>query len=146
MAAYADTSALVSLYTPDSNSQHASALFRESEDLFLVTPFGESEFVNSIELRVFRKEISSSDAEKTLRDFQKDLDAKMFLAARPVPPEAYDRAQLLSRRYTRQIGVRGMDVIHVAIALEMNDEMFFTFDKNQGNLAKRAGLAVRPGR
>ena len=146
MAAYADTSALVSLYTPDSNSQHASALFRESEDLFLVTPFGESEFVNSIELRVFRKEISSSDAEKTLRDFQKDLDAKMFLAARPVPPEAYERAQLLSRRHTRQIGVRGMDVIHVAIALEMNAEMFFTFDKNQGNLAKRAGLAVRPGR
>jgi predicted nucleic acid-binding protein len=146
MSAYADTSVLVSLYTSDSNSQNASALFREWEDLVLITPFGESEFVNSIELRAFRKEISSAQAEKSLRDFQRDLDAGLFLAGRPVPPDAYERAQLLSRRYTRQIGVRGMDVIHVAIALESNAEIFFTFDKNQANLARRAGLAVRPGR
>jgi hypothetical protein len=39
-----------------------------------------------------------------------------------------------------------MDVIHVAIALEFSAEVFLTFDKNQANLAKRAGLAVRPRR
>jgi predicted nucleic acid-binding protein len=95
---------------------------------------------------VFRKEISSTQAENSLRDFQRDLDVGSFLAGRPVPPDAYERAQLLSRRYTRQIGVRGMDVIHVAIALEVNAETFLTFDKNQAALAKRAGLTVRPRR
>ena len=145
-AAYADTSLLVSLYTPDSNSEAASALFRELDDLVFITPFGESEFVNSVELRVFRKEISSAQAEISLREFQKDLDARSFLAGRAVPPGTYERAQLISRRYTRQLGVRGMDVIHVAMALEVRVQMFLTFDKNQANLAKRAGLTVRPGR
>jgi predicted nucleic acid-binding protein len=144
--AYADTSLLVSLYTRDSNSEAASGLFRELEDLVLITPFGEAEFVNSIELRVFRRDISPTQAERSLREFQKDLDAGSFLAGRPVPTEAYERAQLISRRYTRQLGVRGMDVIHVAIALELTAEIFFTFDKDQAKLAKRAGLTVRPGR
>lgn len=121
-------------------------MFRESEDPVLVTPFGESEFVNSVELRVFRKEISAAQAERSLQDFQKDLNAGLFLVGRPVPADTYERAQLLSRRYTRQIGVRGMDVIHVAIALEVNAEAFLTFDKNQANLATRAGLTVRPRR
>jgi predicted nucleic acid-binding protein len=146
MSAYADTSLLVSLYTPDSNSGEASALFLGREDLVLVTPFGESEFVNSVELRVFRKEITSAQAERSLRDFQKDLDAGSFLAGRPVPADTYERALLLSRRHTRQMGTGGVDVIHVAIALEVNAETFFTFDKDQAKLAKRAGLAVRPGR
>jgi len=146
MSAYADTSLLVSLYTRDSNSDEASTLLRESEDLIIVTAFGESEFVNSVELRVFRKEISPAQAERSLREFQKDLDSRSFLASRPVPPDSYERAQLLSRRHTRQIGVRGMDVIHVAIALEVNTELFLTFDKNQAKLAKRAGLTVRPRR
>jgi predicted nucleic acid-binding protein len=146
MSAYADTSLLVSLYTKDANSEEASTLFRGWQDLVVVTPFGEAEFVNSIELRVFRKEISSTQAENSLRDFQRDLDAGSFLASRPVPPDAYERAQLLSRRYTMQIGVRGMDVIHVAIAQEVNAETFLTFDKNQATLAKRAGLTVRPRR
>jgi predicted nucleic acid-binding protein len=146
MNASTDTSLLLSLYTRDSNSEAAAALFQELTDVVVVTPFGEAEFVNTIELRVFRKDITSAQAERSLREFQKDLDAGSFLQARPVPPHAYERAQLLSRRHTRQIGVRGMDVIHVAIALEFNAEVFLTFDKNQANLAKRAGLTVRPRR
>jgi predicted nucleic acid-binding protein len=146
VSAYADTSLLVSLYTSDSNSDAAAASLRQLKDLIVVTPFGESEFVNSVELRVFRKETSLHQAENSLRDFQRDIDAGRFIVGRPVPANAYERATLLSRRHTRQIGVRGMDVIHVAIALELNAELFLTFDKNQANLAKRAGLTVRPGR
>ena len=146
MSACVDTSLLVSLYTQDSNSETAAISFQELADVVVVTPFAEAEFVNTIELRVFRKDITSAQAERSLREFQKDLDAGLFLLARPVPPHAYERAQLLSRRHTRQIGVRGMDVIHVAIALELKAEVFFTFDKNQANLAKRAGLTVRPRR
>jgi predicted nucleic acid-binding protein len=145
VSAYADTSLLVSLYASDSNSDAAAASLRQLKNLIVVTPFGESEFVNSIELRVFRKETSVHQAENSLQDFQRDIDAGAFIVGRPVPANAYERAMLLSRRYTRQIGVRGMDVIHVAIALELNAELFLTFDKNQANLARRAGLAVRPG-
>ena len=75
-----------------------------------------------------------------------DLDAASFLIGRPVPGSAYERAILLSRQHTRVLGTRGMDVIHVAIALELKATDFFTFDKDQAKLAKRAGLAVRPRR
>ncbi|MGA3190193.1 MAG: type II toxin-antitoxin system VapC family toxin [Bryobacteraceae bacterium] len=147
MNAYADTSFLISLYTPDTNSEKASALFlKREEELVWITPFGEVEFVNVIELRVFRKEVTPMQAEKSLRDFQKDLNSKSFLVNRPLPVDSFERAILLSRRHTRQMGTRGMDVIHVAIALELRAEFFYTFDRGQTKLAKRAGLTTRPGR
>jgi predicted nucleic acid-binding protein len=146
LRAYADTSFLISLYTPDSNSAEASALYLKQEDPFLWTPFGEAEFVNAIELRVFRKEVSAAQAERSLRDFQTDFDAGSFGVSRPVPAASYERAILLARRYTRQTGTRGMDVLHVAVALEIRAEVFYTFDRLQGKLATRVGLTVRPGR
>jgi predicted nucleic acid-binding protein len=146
MSQYADTSFLISLYTQDSNSAHAAAALVERREPIFITPFGEVEFVNSVEQRVYRNEISPGLAENSLHTFQSDLDAASFLTARPVPGSAYDRAILLSRQHTRMLGARGMDVIHVAIALELKATVFFTFDKDQAKLAKRAGLTVRPGR
>jgi predicted nucleic acid-binding protein len=143
---YADTSFLVSLYTPDANSAEAFAQFSKGEDLFLWTPFGEAEFVNAIELRVFRKEITPAQADRSLAEFERDVDDGAFAVIQFVSASSYERAQLLSRRYTRQLGTRGMDVIHVAIALEEGADAFYTFDRLQAKLANRAGLAVRPGR
>jgi predicted nucleic acid-binding protein len=146
MNGYADTSFLVSLYTQDTNSIEATRVLLDREAAILVTPFGEAEFVNSVEQRVFRKEIGSSHAESSLHAFQRDLDAASFLIGRPVPGPTYDRAISLSRRHTRSLGTRGMDIVHVAIALELEVTYFFTFDKDQAKLAKRAGLTVRAGR
>jgi predicted nucleic acid-binding protein len=146
MTGYADTSFLVSLYTQDANSIEASEALLERRVPVLITPFGEAEFVNSVEQRVFRKELSPAQSETALREFQRDLDAASFLIVRPVPSPTYDRAILLSRQHTRTLGTRGMDIVHVAIALELKVTDFFTFDKDQAKLAKRAGLAVRPGR
>ena len=146
MSAYADTSVLISLYTRDDYCEEALALFLDHEDFVLVTPFGEAELANTIQLLVFRKEISVFQANRTLNDFQKDLRAGSYLESRPVPGNSWERAHILSRRYTHQLGARGMDVIHVAIALELGVEAFYTFDKDQAKLAKRAGLTVRPTR
>ena len=55
MIAYADTGFLVSLYGQDSNSATATTLVR-SKPVFLLTSLGEAEFINAVELRVFRKE------------------------------------------------------------------------------------------
>jgi predicted nucleic acid-binding protein len=146
MSGYADTSFLVSLYTQDANSMEATQVLLDRKTPVLVTPFGEAEFVNSVEQRVFRKEISSSQAETSLLAFQRDLDAASFLIGRSVPGHTYARAILLSRQHTRSLGTRGMDIVHVAIALELKATDLFTFDKDQAKLAKRTGLAVRPGR
>ncbi len=146
MIGYADSSFLVSLYTQDVNSRKAAHALPDRAAPILITPFGEAEFVNSVEQRLFRKEISIAQAESSLQAFQRDLNSALFLIGRPVPGSAYERAILLSRQHTRVLGTRGMDVIHVAIALELTATDFFTFDKDQAKLAKRAGLTVRPGR
>jgi predicted nucleic acid-binding protein len=146
MSSYADTSFLISLYTQDSNSREAAQIVPNPNAPVLITPFGEAEFVNSVEQRVFRKEISASQAESSLNAFQRDLDSASFLIGRSIPDSSFERAVLLSRQYTRTLGMRGMDVIHVAIALELRATDFFTFDKDQARLAKRTGLTVRPVR
>lgn len=45
MSAYADTSFLVSLYTPDANSASAAAQMKRLRTPFFLTPFGEFELL-----------------------------------------------------------------------------------------------------
>jgi predicted nucleic acid-binding protein len=140
---YADSSFLVSLYTPDANSTQALEEFRNAGPPFLMTPFGEFEFANALELRVFRKELEPREADAYLQAFATDIRAGLFLR-QPVPVTAYDEAVLLTRRYTRHSGVRSLDILHVAIALVLNAEVFLTFDRGQKRMARSAGLKVRP--
>jgi predicted nucleic acid-binding protein len=142
VSSYADTSFLISLYTPDANSLTAESILSKRTNL-LLTPFGEFEFLNAIKLRVFRREIETTQADGSLRAFQDDIEAG-FLLRRPPPATAYERAMLLSRRHTRQLGTRGMDILHVATALELGADVFYTFDRGQRRLARTAGLTVRP--
>lgn len=141
MGNYADTSLLVSLYTPDANSAEAQACTLEHGEIWLA-PFGEFEFINAIQLRVFRKEITPHQAGQSLRAF--DDDTSTFLRRRTMPATAYEQALLLARRHTRQTGVRSLDILHVAIALALGADVFLTFDRAQKRLARSAGLKVRP--
>jgi hypothetical protein len=50
--------------------------------------------------------------------------------------------QTLSERHTERLGCRGFDLLHVALALELECEAFLTSDRIQGTLAGAEGLAV----
>jgi len=41
-----------------------------------------------------------------------------------------------------RLGTRTLDVLHFASALVLKADTFYTFDVNQGKLAKAEGLAV----
>ena len=58
MKAYADTSFLVSLYTPDVNSSTAAAHMKRLRAALPLTPLHELELLNALELRVFRGELT----------------------------------------------------------------------------------------
>lgn len=145
MIAYADTSFLASLYGTDANSEQA---LRQIETLrlhFIVTAFGELEFITAFEAQAFRGLRSVGEVDASLRAFRVDL-AMGVLTRKPVPSSAFSRAIDLSKLYTRAFGCRTLDILQVAIALELEADAFFTFDKDQAKLARRAGLTVRPGR
>lgn len=115
------------------------------QPILLVTAVGEFELLNAFESRVFRKESSPAEVDAYFRAFEDDIGAGL-LTRKAVPVNAYERAMLLARRHTRQLGARTLDILHVAIALELGVDVFFTFDRVQRRLARAAGLTVRPVR
>lgn len=142
MIAYPDTGFLVSLFGEDNHSQAATELVK-SDPLFLLTPLGEAEFVNALELQVFRKHWTRHEAREVHNEFLAS-QAAAIIRREPFPLEAWDRAMFLSRRHGAAFGTRTLDVLHVASALVLKPDVFFTFDKRQSQLAKAEGLRVLP--
>lgn len=139
MSAYADTSFLVSLYVLDANSALAAAEMKNITLPILLTPFGEFELLNALYLRVFRKELVAAEVKASRALFNKDL-ADGILRLEPLAPAAYERAKRIARKHTPRLGTRALDVLHVASALTLHAEMFYTFDRHQRTLAKREGM------
>jgi predicted nucleic acid-binding protein len=59
------------------------------------------------------------------------------------PETALELCADLGRRYGPKLGIRTLDTLHVACALELKAKRFWTFDDRQGKLAKAAGLDNR---
>jgi predicted nucleic acid-binding protein len=57
-----------------------------------------------------------------------------------MPENAFELCGELGRRHGPKLGVRTLDSLHVACALELKAERFWTFDERQAKLAKAEGL------
>ena len=143
MSVYADTSFLVSLYVLDANSEKAASHMQQAKLPFLLTTFGELELTNAISLRLFRRELTPSKVKAARALVQKDLMDGVLLA-KPMTMNNFEKAMRMARGRTPQLGTRTLDILHVASALELKAEMFYTFDHNQARLGKTEGLLVTP--
>jgi predicted nucleic acid-binding protein len=114
------------------------------QPIFLLTPLGEAEFSNALELQVFRKLWTRAQAEAIHSRFLQH-QASATIRGEPFPTEAWERAVVLSRRHSSKFGTRTLDILHVATAIVLKPDVFFTFDMRQGKLAKAEGLRVLPG-
>ncbi len=141
MKIYADASFLISLYSLDANSRIAGQTMRASSGEHYVTVFGELEVVNALHLRVFRKELSGSQVQSSLNDFEKDMRDGIFLL-RSLPEQVFERAGQLSRATTARLGTHAADLLHVAAAVELAADYLYSFDQQQRKLARAIGLKV----
>ena len=141
MSSYLDASVLTSLYAPDAHSAAAREYLLQAAGPFLLAPFGEAELTNAIQLRVFRREITAAQAQAALERLAAHIADGVFHAT-PVPVAMYDVARQLSRRHTAALGTRTLDILHVAAALVLHADSFYTFDRAQARLARAAGLAT----
>lgn len=57
-----------------------------------------------------------------------------------IPENAFDLCADLARRHGAELGVRTLDSLHVACALELRADRFWTFDERQAKLARAEGL------
>jgi predicted nucleic acid-binding protein len=120
----------------------ATSLVR-SKPVFLLTALGEAEFTNAVELRVFRKEWTRPEA-RAVRDlFQQHQAAGVFRMV-PLGSEIWERVLALSRGHSAKLGTRTLDLLHVASALILKPDVFYTFDKRQRTLAKTQRLRILP--
>jgi predicted nucleic acid-binding protein len=141
LSGYADTSFMVSLYTLDANSSSAAKLMTHSRLPLLITPLGELELMNALQLRVFRKELDTSEIKAANAFFRRDLEAGVF-TLKPLSPGIFERAKLLARKQTATLGTRTLDLLHVASALVLQADALYTFDRQQEKLARAESLKL----
>jgi predicted nucleic acid-binding protein len=140
---YVDTSFLVSLYSTNANSAAAVQVMHTAAGALFLTTFAELEVVNALGLRVFRKEVLPAQAQSSLNDFEQDLRVGIF-QLKPLPDNVFGRARQLSRQTTPRLGTRTADLLHVAAALELGSDWFYSFDRQQRKLAQAVKLKVNP--
>jgi predicted nucleic acid-binding protein len=144
MVVYADTSYLLSLYTNDAHHTAALARLKPLQTPLLWTLFQRYEVRNAIRLQVFRKDLRQHEATEVLHEIEQDLQAGFLRAAPLVWAVVLEQAEKLSAKFTTDLGTRGLDILHVAAALALDAQAFFTFDARQKTLAAKAGLKVKP--
>jgi predicted nucleic acid-binding protein len=136
-----DASFLSSLYAADANTQLAVAAMTQTPAVRMVTHLTELELRNSLQLRVFRKDLSAAEARSAYADWQTDLSDGLFVLH--ALPEAWlRRSHVISQTSTARLGVRSLDLIHVASALELAADALFSFDERQRRLARELKLKV----
>ncbi|MBL9128923.1 MAG: type II toxin-antitoxin system VapC family toxin [Verrucomicrobiales bacterium] len=140
--AYADSSFPARVYTPHAASEKALGWMRKAKAPLPFTLLHRLELRNAIRLRVFRGEIGAEQRKRVLLELEADLDSAI-LAHTPIPwTEAFREAEELGAKHTEDLGVSGMDLLHVGIAIALEATDFLTFDARQGVLVKAAGLRV----
>lgn len=81
-------------------------------------------------------------SKRALGAFRKDLANSLF-DMMPFGAEMLRKASSISASQTPRLGTRALDVLHVASAMVLGAQEFYTFDRNQAKLADAEGLAVR---
>jgi predicted nucleic acid-binding protein len=135
---YADTSFFVSLYLTDRHTAEVERRLRSRPSLWM-TPLHVAEWTHAIEQHVFRQAISRGEADRLLQRFQEHRAQKLWREA-PLPDRVFEVCAELAHRHAAQLGVRTLDTLHVASALELKAKHFWTFDARQTKLALAAGL------
>jgi predicted nucleic acid-binding protein len=135
---YADTSFFVSLYLPDRHTSEVERRLSFRPSLWM-TPLHVAECTHAVEQHVFRKTITRGQADRALQQFHEHRAQNLWREA-SLPDQAFELSAQLAHRHAARLGVRTLDTLHVASALELKAERFWTFDERQEKLAKAAGL------
>ena len=102
-------------------------------------------WLNELEIwTVLHRNLSSGPLNKTLRAIDAARNDRVLVPC-VLEQKAYlDRALALSKRYAAETGCRTLDILHVALALELNAPCFVSFDRRQRRLAMAVRLITLP--
>jgi len=155
MKPYADTNFITRLYLSlPSTGEAVSAMKRlksKGDEVLPITFHHRLETINAFQLLVFAGAQSPHQARVTLKQaslalatFRGDLAASAFLQETSLPlGEVEQQFEELALRHTAKHGFRTYDLIHVASALVLECDCFWSFDAKTVKLAGLEGLRTR---
>jgi predicted nucleic acid-binding protein len=111
----------------------------EEKSRIWFTPLLRAECSHGIAKQVFYQKLSQADADAVFDMLRHDLSDGMWLEI-AMPENVFEICADLGRRFAPKLGMRTLDTLHVACALELKAERFWTFDERQAKLAKAQGL------
>jgi len=140
LTVYADSSFFVSIYVEDSHSKAAERLLSSGARVWF-TPLHYAECTHAVAQQVFHKNLTAAAAQQAYRYLEEDRAAGLWVEAE-MPEGVFEICADLARRYGPRLGVRTLDSLHVACAVQSKAEQFWTFDERQAKLAKVTGLKI----
>lgn len=153
MKIYIDTNFIARMYLPQFASDDTDVLAEKVQagDIARIplTWLLEIEVTSAWELYVFfgkqpqHPRVSAGQAAAAHADFRDDIAGGLIYERAEVSTSRLVRAaEEITLRHTAKLGFRTYDIIHVATALELGCEEFWTFDKRAIKLAEKEGLRV----
>lgn len=152
MRVYADTSFLVKLLTQEPGTAAAVANYRRmGRPPVFFLPLHSLEVSNAIRQRAFHQQHTLRSSNRSAIRRERDasfglirtyISRRAFVEISLEIDSAIELASALSAKHTERLGCRGFDLLHVALALELQCEIFLTADRIQGSLARAEGLDV----
>jgi predicted nucleic acid-binding protein len=138
---YLDTGCLIKLYYPEPNS--AAVVARVAGRPIYWTPVHELELTTALCQKQFQRQATPAQVAATLASVATDLASGLLVPA-PVGADPFRHAVELSLTHTPAIGCRSMDILHCAIAADLEVLEFITTDHRQSLLAQAIGLPWTP--
>jgi len=139
---YVDPSALLKLHLKEPESRAMAEWRKKAGNPLLVTHHGRVELTNGISLTAYRGIITDKIHDAAMAALDDDFAQGRYKQGDVLWRATLKRAGDLSRKHTRSIGCRSLDILHVASALELEFKHFATFDVRHQQLARAAGLKV----
>jgi|SRR5271166_2702766 len=137
-----DSSFLASLYALEAHSSEAHRRIAQKPQVG-ITPFNRAELAHAFHYQVFRSRISAAEARLAWNQFEQDCAQQVWILV-DLPDAMWRTCIDLAKKYGPTLGVRTLDSLHVACALELKAQRFWTFDERQARLAEAVGLDTSP--
>ena len=88
--------------------------------------------------------LSETSEQSVLAAFDLDLEQGLWALAESAWEGVVTRAERIALDRTPRHGVRAMDILHLAFAIQMGATEQMSFDENQRQVALAEGLAIAP--
>jgi predicted nucleic acid-binding protein len=145
---YADPSFLFSLYAWDENTDRAQRTYSSDQRRPLIlTAWQRLELRNAVRLAAHRLNRSGQSSRfqigNVLKRIERDLTAGRLRYQEFALSQVMALAEDLSAAHTLALGSAAVDLWHVAVCISLRADTFWTFDREQLELAKATGLIRR---